>query len=333
MVDFENDVFSLKLVSNIHYNDYLNGLKDALNDLQQYIQINKKIQIIASIIPKSGTQLGATAPASQYTIYNTRYYNIPSALSPNNNLDIVAEFYHQDQRWTFDGGNYDFKAIATHEMLHGLGFYSNVEPFYQYFGLYTSTTPKTALQPIFLPPTDFDMHIYCNNIPLYQLLLPFLNICVPNTILLNHASMVIQAAAYVMVGDTHLNELQNTLSIPNNCQFQSKSVNFTLFTGTNMKQAILSHTSQDSNPVLMRPKYPPNINYQGINPYQLMLNELGYHENQSNHEFIFEMPNCSQIMNETHLQLAQSRLDNGDFQSDATCLIYLQLIYILINLI
>eukprot|EP00835_Amoeboradix_gromovi_P006572 NODE_801_length_4112_cov_0.079990.p2 type:complete len:339 gc:universal NODE_801_length_4112_cov_0.079990:2302-1286(-) len=330
-MDYSNNLFDLYLKSDTYFNEYLEGLIKGLDDIEKTIVSSKRISIQATVKMKSQstTQLGGTAPGSQLTVtYDGKNINIPSALNVKNNgrtVDIVTEFYHQENRWTFNGGKYDFVAIAVHEIYHGLGFYSNIEPFYDNFGLYVSSVPRGSMQSVFLPPTIFDFHIVCQGTPLMDVLVDYTSVCISNELLLNSSQLAIQVAAYELVPIKTRNLLNSFMKTPNSCSFESGPVKIELFSG-DMKSAVMSHSSYDEPGVLMHAKYKDVVNYDGVEYYDSVLSEIGYRGN-----FTFESSEpdvCKLIINNDNIQKAQQRIDSGEFDrsSSLNCLNYFNLL-------
>ena len=321
MADYSNELFDLYFASDFNFKDYLSGLKIALDAVQKIIPTrNKRIAVQASVKQNSASTLGGTAPGAQYTIqYNSANINIPSALYIKDYaiMDIISVFYHQNNRWTFNGGNYDFVAIAVHEIFHGLGFYSNIEPFFQYFGLYTTFLPQQDIQPVFLPPTIFDYHISCNNVKLLELLEDYTTICVSKDFLSNSSQLAIKVAAYELVPESTRDKMNQYMSTPNSCTFESNLINFELFSGTDLKPAVMSHSSYTEKGILMHAKYKDGVTYDGVEYYGSVLNVLGYDQNVT-----FEVAminNCKKMISDINIQQAQSRIDAGEFRSSIAC--------------
>ncbi len=316
MVDYSNKRFDLYFESDYDYSNYLEGLKRALDDIQNYISIPKKITIQAKVILNKGSQLGGTAPSSQYTVvHDGKSINIPSSLFSRDYtiMDINAEFYHQDNRWTFNGGSFDFVAIAVHELYHGLGFYSNIEPFFDQYGLYTTTIPKQEMQKVFLPPTLYDYHIECDGTRLVDILDGFSRICISKANLINTTPLAVQVAAYDLVPKDTRDRLKTMMTTPGSCYFKSDFITMELYTSKEMPAAVLSH-SANSEPDLMHSKYREKVSYGGTEGYEAVLQALGYGNSELNYiETVSD--NCQTIVSTNQLQDAQSRIDAGEFNS------------------
>ena len=289
---YENKMFQLYMSCLSRCDLFMDKFISVLDDYAASVIVKKRIVIdlkvtSLDIIESEGSHILGFAKPSQliYLNANVGSYLFPKSLAKqfveinDTSSDIYVEMIDMKGRWTFEGGNKDFKLVFAHEIAHGLGFISSVvtnggiSPDLSFEGV-----PSQEQSIIFSQPTIFDHFISCGDYQLSDFVHDY-DVCATFSTAVNRDALKSVALRYI---DKYTQKkLYSYLSTQAACRFKSPLSSFYVYTAddvTSLNNNLISHSVivNDSNPIPLMNAETISTKYNGIQSVVPVLSSMGY---------------------------------------------------------